>query len=257
MLQIWPIPCLRDNYAWLIQCAESGAVGVVDPSEPGPVLAALHARGLRLDAIFNTHHHADHIGGNEGLLAYFPGIPVYAHHSDRTRIPSLSHPLEEGDQVQLGLARARVLHVPAHTRGAVAYVFENAVFTGDTLFSAGCGRLFEGTPAELERAMSKLEALPDALLLCCGHEYTVQNLRFAAWISPTDSAVAQRRAEAEALRAQQLPTVPVPLHVEKATNPFLRASDPALEQGASARAGEVCRGRVQTLGTLRRLKDQF
>lgn len=257
MLKILPIPCLRDNYAWLIRCSDSGAVAVVDPSEPQPVLDALSAHGWSLDAILNTHHHADHIGGNEGLLRVFPGIPVYAHHSDRARIASLNQPLHDGDEVQLGALRARVLHVPAHTRGAVAYVFDEAVFSGDTLFSAGCGRLFEGTPADLDAAMRKLAALPDHLLLCCGHEYTAQNLRFAAWVLPDDAVIAQRRATVEALRQQQLPTVPVPMGVEKAVNPFLRASEPALEHAASARAGVMCRGRTETLATLRRLKDHF
>lgn len=217
---ITPIPCLKDNYAYLVTCDATKACAIVDPSEATPVLAALC--GARPSAIWNTHHHWDHVGGNEELVAKAGVADVYGHASDRGRIAAQTRFLEEGDTFELGRLRVRILHIPGHTTGAVAYVVEGdgdapAVFTGDTLFVAGCGRLFEGTPEMMFASLAKLAALPDATRVYCGHEYTASNLRFAAHVEPDNEDV--RRAA----RAVKIPSVPSTIATERRINPFVRA----------------------------------
>ncbi len=222
-MSITPIPCLKDNYAYLVTCDATGKRAVVDPSEADPVLAALG--GAKLDAIWNTHHHWDHVGGNEALVQKLGVADVVGHASDRGRIACQTRFLEEGDAFELGALRVRVLHIPGHTTGAIAYVVEGdgapAVFTGDTLFVAGCGRLFEGTPAMMFESLKKLAALPGETRVYCGHEYTAQNLRFAAHVEPQNTDVAA------AARAVNVPSVPSTIAAEKRINPFIRAPDAA------------------------------
>ena len=224
-MRILPVTCLKDNYAYLV-CDDGGACAIVDPSEAGPVLAAVRAHGLSPTAIWNTHHHYDHVGGNEELAKAFGISDVYGHASDRGRIPAQTKFIQEGDRFALGETPVSILHIPGHTLGAVAYVLggaEPAVFTGDTLFVAGCGRLFEGTPEMMFASLGKLAALPDETRVYCGHEYTEANLRFAREIEPDNAAVREAAAAAGATRERGGPTVPSRIADEKRINPFVRA----------------------------------
>jgi len=227
MLTIDLIPCLSDNYAYLLQDG-AGAVGIVDPSEPGPVQAVLERRGLNLTHIFNTHHHFDHTGGNLDLKAAY-GATVIGPRADSHRIPGIDVGVGEGDRVPFGALEADVRDIPAHTSGHIAFHFaaDKAVFTGDTLFAMGCGRLFEGTPADMFAAMAKLRALPGDTRVYCGHEYTESNGRFALTVEPDNADLIARMDEVRRLRAAGQPTIPSTIAAERATNPFMRARDAA------------------------------
>ncbi len=218
-LKIEPVACLKDNYAYLVSGA--GLCAVVDPSEPEPIEAALKARGLKLTHILNTHHHWDHTAGNAALKQAF-SASVVGPAKDRDRIPGIDIGVEENQGWRFGEHLVRILEVPAHTSGAIAFVFPNAVFTGDTLFAMGCGRLFEGTSAMMHASLAKLAALPDDTLVYCGHEYTLNNGRFALTLEPDNQDLKTRMNKVEALRARGEPTVPSSIGLEKRTNPFLR-----------------------------------
>ncbi len=251
-MRVLPVPCLSDNYAYLVTRDGSLDAVVVDPSETAPVVAALEREGMRLVAIVNTHHHHDHVGGNAGLVERFGALPVYAHASDRGRVPEQTVEVEEGRPFELLGMTWTPLHVPGHTTGAVAYCVEDAVFTGDTLFVAGCGRLFEGTPEMMRRSLGdKLARLPPGTRVYCGHEYTVNNLRFAVHAEPDNAAAAAKLEAAKAARARGEATVPSTIGDERETNPFLRCDLPSL------------RGRypgptpVDTFAAVRKDKDGF
>ncbi len=252
-VRVVPVPCLRDNYAYLVAVAGSPDAVVVDPSEEAPVLAALEREGLRLVGILDTHHHLDHVGGNEALVARFPGIEVVAGESDRGRIPALTRGVSDGEAFSIAGLAVRALHVPGHTTGAIAFVVEGSdVFTGDTLFVAGCGRLFEGTPAQMHASLTeKLGALADEVRVWCGHEYTESNLRFAKHADPDNAAVDASIAWAADLRARGLPTVPSSIGREKSHNPFLRVTAPAF--AARFGGGEP----AAVLAAVRAAKDSF
>ncbi|BCX89707.1 hydroxyacylglutathione hydrolase [Methylomarinovum tepidoasis] len=254
MLEIVQIPVLSDNYVYLLHENASGQTAVVDPAEAEPVLAALGQRGWNLDYVLNTHHHWDHVGANL-VLKQAAGCRVIGFRGDARRIPGIDVQLAEGDVFALGERRARVLEVPGHTLGHVAYWFETdaALFCGDTLFALGCGRLFEGTPAQMWDSLCKLRRLPDQTRVCCAHEYTLKNARFALTIEPDHPPLLERVRRVEALRAQDLPTVPSLLGEEKATNPFLRADDPELQ----ARLGMAGAPAVEVFAELRRRRDRF
>lgn len=251
-MRVIPVPCLSDNYAYLVTADGSDEALVVDPSEAAPVIAAIEQHRLRLVAIVNTHHHHDHVGGNEELRAKYGELPVYAHVSDQGRVPAQTERVEEGKSFKAAGFEINVLHVPGHTLGAVAYVIEDAVFTGDTLFVGGCGRLFEGTPAQMYESLSgKLGRLPAATRVYCGHEYTVSNLRFAVHAEPDNRAAADKLVVAQATRERGEPTVPSTIGEELATNPFLRCDEPSLAaRFPGANAAEV-------LGAVRKAKDGF
>ena len=253
-LDIRLVPLLSDNYGYLLHDAATGDTAVVDPAEAGPVLAALEAEGWRLGHILNTHHHLDHIGGNAELKAA-TGALIAAPRADLHRIPHVDVPLAEGDRYKVGGSEAQVFAVPGHTSGHIALWFEadQALFSGDTLFSLGCGKLFEGTPDEMWRSLGKLRALPDATRVYCGHEYTQSNARFALTIEPGNPALEARAAEVAALRAAGTPTIPTILGVEKATNPFLRADVPAVQ----AALGLGGRSATEVFAAIRRGKDNF
>ena len=223
-LELVTLPCLADNYAYLIHDPATGATGVVDVPEAAPILAELARREWVLSDILLTHHHDDHIGGVAALRAA-TGARVWGAAADRHRLPPLDKALVEGDAVPFGSQSAAVLEVPGHTIGHIAFVFAEAglAFTGDSLMAAGCGRLFEGTPQQMWASLQKLAALPPETLICSGHEYTTSNLSFAATIEPANPRLARRQHEVARARGEGLPSVPVPLEEELATNPFLRA----------------------------------
>jgi hydroxyacylglutathione hydrolase len=253
-LEIRLIPLLSDNYAYLLNDPTSGEAAVVDPSEAAPVLAALQETGWTLKHILNTHHHHDHIGGNEALKAA-TGAKIVGPEKERHRIPDLDVGLAEGDGYAIGSRRFHVLDVPGHTSGHIALVFDEdeAVFSGDTLFSLGCGRLFEGTPAQMWQSLSKLRALPGATRIYCGHEYTQSNCRFALSIEPENRDLQARVEEVTRQRAAGAPTIPTTIDLENRTNPFLRVDRPELQQ-ANGWAG---REPVEIFTELRRRKDTF
>jgi hydroxyacylglutathione hydrolase len=223
-----PVPILSDNYAWMLRDAASGAVAIVDPADPGPVIAAIERAGGRLDMILLTHHHADHVAGTDAVRARF-NCPVVGAAADAHRLPRLDKALREGDTVQLGGATARVIDTPGHTRGQINFYFSDGdvLLSGDTLFSLGCGRLIEGTAEEMFASLRKLATLPAGTLVCCGHEYTMGNARFALTVEPDNAALRARAEEARRQREANQPTVPSRLGDEMAANPFLRAPDAA------------------------------
>jgi hydroxyacylglutathione hydrolase len=247
---IEPVACLKDNYAYLVSGA--GLCAAVDPSESGPVEAALAARGLRLTHILNTHHHWDHIGGNAALKKAY-GAVVVGPAKDRERIPGIDIGVEECQGWRFGEHQVRILEVPAHTRGAVAFVFANSVFTGDTLFAMGCGRLFEGTPAMMHASLAKLMALPDDTKVYCGHEYTLNNGRFALTLEPANPDLQARMKSVEALRAKGEPTVPSSIGLEKRTNPFLRTASAEIRAALKMQPTDD----VAVFAEIRRRKDAF
>ena len=230
-----PIPILSDNYAWMLRDSGTGAVGIVDPADAGPIIAALEQAGGRLDLILLTHHHADHIAGVDEVRARF-GCKVVGAAADRHRLPKLDRALREGDEVALGGASGRVIDTPGHTRGQINFFFPDGaiLLSGDTLFSLGCGRLIEGTAAEMFASLRKLAALPGETKVCCGHEYTESNARFAVTVEPDNAALKARYEEVKRLRAAGQPTIPSVMADELAENPFLRAKD--VESFADIRA---------------------
>ncbi|NLE86940.1 MAG: hydroxyacylglutathione hydrolase [Myxococcales bacterium] len=252
---VHPVACLKDNYAYLIHEEGREECVVVDPSEPGPVREALRRLGLRLVAILNTHHHRDHVGGNSALVEELGPLPVYGHRSDRGRIPELTEELEHDDEFEVAGLSFRVLHVPGHTLGAIAYVGDGRAFTGDTLFAAGCGRLFEGTAAQLYESLNeRLGGLPDETLLYFGHEYTEANLRFAAFVEPENLDVSDKQALVGELRSQGMTTTPTTLADERATNPFLRCDRVEVRQAVHL---DLEASPAEVFGRLRRAKDEF
>jgi hydroxyacylglutathione hydrolase len=250
-LRVERIPTLRDNYTYLVVCEDTGEAAIVDAPEVEPVTARVDALGCRVTRVLSTHHHLDHSAANPELARRYRA-PVFGHVSDAERIPGFTDGLEEGDTLQVGRQTARILFIPAHTRGHIAYVFDEAraVFCGDTLFAAGCGRLFEGTPEMMYTALcEKLAALDDDVRVFCGHEYTASNLAFAAHVEPDNAAVREKQERVAKIRARAAAdwhaatphemTIPSTIGEERATNPFMRAASAA------------------ELGRRRALKDSF
>ncbi|MDR0588527.1 MAG: hydroxyacylglutathione hydrolase [Burkholderiales bacterium] len=263
MNAIIPIPALGDNYIWLIHNHREAIA--FDAGASAPLLRILSEQRLDLIALFSTHHHQDHVGGNEAVAQHFR-VPVYA--PSLETIPAKTHALTGGETLMFPSMNLRItpLHVPGHTRGHLAYYCEHLnradnnpplLFCGDTLFSLGCGRIFEGSPEEMFASLKKLAALPDATLCCCGHEYTAQNLRFARWLFPNDLYYQTRAKEIDHLRAHALPTVPTTLKEERLHNPFLRVDDETLRHRVRVLSSFSCTTPVDTFAALRLLKDQF
>ncbi len=257
-MEILRIPVLSDNYIFLLLDLERKIAAVVDPAEAAPVLALLRHHQVQLVAIFNTHHHSDHVGGNKELIAAYPDVRVYGGAEDRGRIPGQQLYLTDGDRVEFGDRTGEVFFIPGHTRAHIAYYFppaENDVpgelFSGDTIFAGGCGRLFEGTPAQMVGSMTKLRQLPDNTRIWCAHEYTLSNLKFAVTVDPENQELQQRLVDVTAARQNLIPTVPTSLGIEKRTNPFLRWDVAAIE--ASVASDDA----IETFARIRGRKDQF
>jgi len=260
-MRVVPVGQLADNYAYLVVDERNGWAAVVDVAEAGPVLEAAEREGVRLGAILSTHHHYDHVGGNDDLLAALPAgsVEVFGYGEDAERIPGITRRLVDGEEFAVGSLRCCAIFIPAHTRGHLAYHFpaEKRVFTGDTLFAGGCGRLFEGDAAQMMGSLARLASLPDETLVYCGHEYTVKNLEFAAMLEPGNEALAKRRREVDELRASGRPSVPTTIAIEKATNPFLRVTNPEIRASVAARDPDAGHDPVSVFAAVRRLKDNY
>jgi hydroxyacylglutathione hydrolase len=254
MSAIIPIPAFADNYIWLLRDGKHAAV--VDPGDATPVVAYLEREGLTLGAILATHHHGDHVGGIPALLAG-KQVPVFGPATEA--IPGRTHALVEGDAIIVpGLdLELSVLDIPGHTSGHIAFVGKDLVFSGDTLFAAGCGRLFEGTPAQMLASLDKLAALPGETAVYCGHEYTLSNLRFALAVEPGRSALLQRNEREQAKRERGAPTLPSTMAEELFTNPFLRTGEVTVRAAVENHAGRPLRHRVGVFAELRAWKNSF
>lgn len=250
------IPCLFDNFAHVIVCEATRVCAVVDPSEYYPVWRVVSEQQLDLQAIFCTHHHRDHIDGIDQLREDFPLAGIFGHASDQDRIPGMDHPLHEGDQVRVGELLGKVFHTPGHTRGSCLYHFGHALFTGDTLFSGGCGRLFEGTAEEMHRSLSRIKELfaPETLIYP-GHNYTRSNLEFAQTVEPGNTTLRQRLAQVKLAGADGGQWQPSDLAAEKATNPFLRCDQPELCQSVLRGHPAAEDTPVEVFRLLRQMKD--
>jgi hydroxyacylglutathione hydrolase len=251
-LEIYQFPCLSDNYGFLVHDSESGETACIDTPETAPILAALEKTGWTLTQIWNTHHHYDHAGNNEEIKR-ITGCTVTGPAGEVDKIPAIDRAVDDGDTVMLGAHEAHVLNVGGHTLGHIAFHMEGHAFVGDSLFALGCGRVFEGTMAQMWESLQKLDALPDGTQIYCAHEYTTSNAAFAVTIDPDNEALSQRVAEISALRAANKPTVPTEIALERATNPFLRATD-ANVQARLNMSGEPA---VDVFAEIRARKDSF
>lgn len=256
MLKVTPVRAFRDNYIWLIHGEDPRLVAVVDPGDAQPVFAALEAGGLEAAAILLTHHHPDHSGG---IAALCEALDIPAWGPAGEPVAGLTHKVHGGDRVnlpQLGLAFA-VMDIPGHTAGHIAFHGHGALFCGDTLFSAGCGRVFEGTPGQMLASLDTLAELPEDTLVFCGHEYTLANLRFARAVEPGNAEIAQHAEHVAALRDDDMPSLPSTLALEKRINPFLRCDQPGVRAAAERHAGHALGSRTEVFAAVRSWKDGF
>ncbi|MDN5849350.1 MAG: hydroxyacylglutathione hydrolase [Nitrococcus sp.] len=253
---VFPLRAFTDNYIWLLHDAQKRRACVVDPGDADPVLRFLEQEQLELTGILATHHHADHVGGIARLVKEQP-VPVYG--PAKEPIPELTHPLGEGDTVRLEALdlEFEVWEIPGHTAGHIAYIGQQMLFCGDTLFSAGCGRLFEGTPAQMYASLCRLTDLNNKTRVYCAHEYTENNLRFAVTIEPDNTAVRERYTEIRTMRANDLITLPSTIGIEVETNPFLRTDIATVKRLAERHAGHELTSAVETFAAVRAWKDTF
>ena len=253
-IEVHQFGCLSDNYGFLIHDAEANVTASIDTPEVAPINAALAERGWTLTHILNTHHHFDHAGGNEALKAEW-NCTIVGAANDAARIPGIDAQVRDGEVFHFGNSRCEVLEVPGHTTGHIAYYFadDGIAFVGDTLFALGCGRLFEGTAAQMWNSLEKLMALPDETVVYCAHEYTQSNAAFALSVEPSNADLVARSQEIDELRAQGMPTVPTTIGLERATNPFVRARSAGLKETVGLSGGDV----VEVFAETRRRKDNF
>jgi hydroxyacylglutathione hydrolase len=258
-MSIIAVPQLSDNYAYLVVDEASKQCGVVDCAEAGKVLDAVRQYGLKLVAVLPTHWHFDHVGGNEDLVRALPELRVYGAVGEHGRIPAQNHQVDDGDTVEIGSLRGFVIGIPAHTNGHIAYHFAqlNAVFTGDTLFVAGCGRVFEGRAANMVESLAKLAALPDNTQVYCGHEYTEKNLRFALTLEPNNEALKAKYEWARKKRSAGESTIPSTIGDEKQFNPFLRTASAELRASLKKIDPSIGDDKVAIFAKARELKDKF
>jgi len=252
-MHLLPLPAFEDNYIWTLR-DDAGRALVVDPGEAGPVLSAA-AEGLQPAGILLTHHHNDHIGGVGALLERWPDLPVVA--PDDERIAIATRRTGDGDRVEVAGWGFDTLAVPGHTVSHIAFHGHGLLFCGDTLFSLGCGRMFEGTPAQMLDSLERLAALPGDTRVCCGHEYTLSNAAFARVVEPDNPALMRRIEEAQAMRRSGRPTLPSSVAAEREANPFLRIDAPAVRAAIVGQTGHPIRSRVDAFAALRRWKDGF
>ena len=257
-MKIVTIPCLQDNFAYLLICKKTKEAAVVDPSEQAPVRKAVEQEGVKLTTILNTHHHWDHVGGNKELKSLYPELIIYGHNSDRGRIPEQTEFLKNGDGVRFGEQSGSFLHNPGHTSGAITYVFGKTAFTGDTLFAGGCGRLFEGTPEQMYDSLNfNIGRLPDETELYFGHEYTEANLRFALTVEPGNAEIQKKLAAVTALRSSGAFSTPTTIAVERQTNPFLRCYSAEIHTTIKSKDPNHDLLEKNVFRTLRELKNHF
>ncbi len=252
MINAIPVPILSDNYVWVLSHPDSVTAVVVDPGDAGPVSTFLDSSGLECAAVFLTHHHADHIGGAAEIGRIWE-CPIYGPVDEA--IPAVTHAVDDGDIVTAAGMTFESLSVPGHTRGHVAYVGHGHLLCGDTLFAGGCGRVFEGTPAQMFASLSRLAALNPKTRVCCAHEYTVANLEFAVTVEPGNARLTNRLSSARATRSTGQPTLPSNLKEELATNPFLRCRQPEIVEAASTHAGRRLEAGVEVFAEVRGWKD--
>lgn len=256
MIYVEPVPAFNDNYIWLIIQPDNNHAAIVDPGDARPVLDRITSAHLVPSAILITHHHQDHTGGIKELLRHYK-IPVYGPRGEQ--IPGITNTLVEGDRVALEdlSVQFEILDTPGHTAGAIAYHGGGMVFVGDTLFMSGCGRLFEGTPAQMHHSLGKLAALPADTQVYCAHEYTLANLKFAAAVEPDNQDISNRIEYCRALRQENKPTVPGTIAVELLTNPFLRTHVPGVTQAASRHRHQELTTAIDVFAAIRNWKDNF
>lgn len=252
MITITPIPAFHDNYIWMILHPGSSRVLIVDPGQAAPVIDVLKRENLKLGGILITHHHWDHTGGIEDLLQY-QSVPVYGPVS----LPLVTDPVKEGDTLDFEepVCQFKVIEIPGHTLDHIAYVGEGALFCGDTLFTAGCGRLFEGSPEQMFHSLERLAALPQDTLVYCGHEYTEANLQFAKAVEPNNADILRRTDEVKLARSKNHVTVPADMSIELKTNPFLRSREPSVQAAAIQSAGKMLSEPLEVFAELRSWKD--
>jgi hydroxyacylglutathione hydrolase len=258
-MAIIAVPQLSDNYAYLVVDDGTKQCGVVDCSEAPKVLAEVERRGLKLVTVLPTHWHFDHVGGNEDLVRALPGLRVYGARAENGRIPAQTHPVNDGDMVEVGTLKARVIGIPAHTNGHIAYYFPqlDAVFTGDTLFIAGCGRVFEGKAQTMVDSLRKLAALPDSTQVYCGHEYTQKNLQFALTLEPNNQVLKAKYDWTVKMRRDGKYTIPSTIGDEKQFNPFLRTDSAELRASLKKLDPSLTDDPVAIFAKARELKDRF
>ncbi|MBT8328543.1 MAG: hydroxyacylglutathione hydrolase [Desulfofustis sp.] len=254
-MEVVVVPCLYDNYTYLIIKGKQAAV--VDPSEAWPVMNIIDDRGLELSAVLCTHHHHDHIGGLADLLDEYGSLDVYGFFQDRTRIPLITQPLQDNESFSVCDLEATVMHTPGHTSTHVVFCVEDHLFVGDTLFGAGCGRLFEGTAEQMVHSLDRISACGSQCSVFFGHEYTELNLRFAAQVDPTNPAIGKRAARVADMRREDRPSAPSTLQEELETNPFLRIEDGAIIDQLKREERLESSGRVAVFAALREQRNNF
>lgn len=253
-MRLIALPAFDDNYIWALVATDGRAI-VVDPGQAEPVFEAAERKGLVPTTVLLTHHHSDHVGGVAALRRHWPDLELFG--PADARIPVDAHPVAQGDRLRLLDVDVQVLAVPGHTLSHIAFVTSRHLFSGDTLFSLGCGRILEGSAPQMFDSLQRLARLPDETLVCCGHEYTLANVAFALHVDPTNAALQRRQQEAQAMRHAARPTLPISLKSELATNPFLRTNRPEIRAAVAPRATGTLSCEVDLFAELRRWKDEF